>query len=494
MSHVGSQKDWFSNDRPLESSEQDLLGRAGFAETLAEAISKWQNKESVVIGLYGPWGSGKSSLKNFAIQKLREKEKRPHVIEFNPWRWKDLDDLAAVFFDALEAGLKQVLLHASKQDEGTDGDAKDAGEDRGEPYTVPEEWRPLLRLFGRYKWRLLRYAGRSLKASSVPVAATNPALAGSMAGLGTAAEVATDIGEALESRRSASLPNGSEEDPSSRTPLEAVKRRLSTEIRRLPTPILVVVDDVDRLEQREIVLLFQLIKATCDLPNMIYLVLCDRENVEAALETVASGRGSEYLRKIVQVPLNVPPIAKPDLDRLLIEELAPLAHLDQLEDNERARWEALYRRAVLPCFRSVRDIRRFMSSLTFYGNLLTNVYGGSRTNMVDLIGLETLRVFYPEVYQRISAHKEFLTSEESPESLVPTVASVLGISDTDDVTRMVNLDADLTPEFSIVVLLFPLIWSNCEVRRAVPAIDKDSPQKDHRVCYAEYFDGYFKFS
>jgi predicted KAP-like P-loop ATPase len=47
----------FSADRPITSRDQDQLYRRTFAEELARAVRGWRGNESLVIALYGPWGS-----------------------------------------------------------------------------------------------------------------------------------------------------------------------------------------------------------------------------------------------------------------------------------------------------------------------------------------------------------------------------------------------------------------------------------------------------
>jgi predicted KAP-like P-loop ATPase len=54
----------FSSDRPINSPGEDRLGHSSFASALARAIANWRQKSSLVIALYGEWGSGKSSIKN----------------------------------------------------------------------------------------------------------------------------------------------------------------------------------------------------------------------------------------------------------------------------------------------------------------------------------------------------------------------------------------------------------------------------------------------
>ena len=61
----------FSADRPIISREQDLLGRKSFAESVATAIQGWHGDDSLVVALYGPWGSGKSSIKNMMIESCK---------------------------------------------------------------------------------------------------------------------------------------------------------------------------------------------------------------------------------------------------------------------------------------------------------------------------------------------------------------------------------------------------------------------------------------
>ncbi len=58
-------------DEPIERVEQDALGRADFAQSVADLIlTAPQGSSSQVIGLYGKWGEGKTSLKNMVAECL----------------------------------------------------------------------------------------------------------------------------------------------------------------------------------------------------------------------------------------------------------------------------------------------------------------------------------------------------------------------------------------------------------------------------------------
>ena len=80
------------SDRPINSVDEDILGRSAFIKNLAREIRGLSSEESIVIGLSGPWGSGKTSVINLVTQELRKGSDknclRPNdVIEvrFTPW-------------------------------------------------------------------------------------------------------------------------------------------------------------------------------------------------------------------------------------------------------------------------------------------------------------------------------------------------------------------------------------------------------------------------
>ena len=70
-------------DNPIRRSEHDLLGRADSAKAFARQVLKLDTTEGSTIGVFGHWGSGKTSFINLAREGF-ENEKIP-VIDFNPW-------------------------------------------------------------------------------------------------------------------------------------------------------------------------------------------------------------------------------------------------------------------------------------------------------------------------------------------------------------------------------------------------------------------------
>ncbi|MCW1490031.1 P-loop NTPase fold protein, partial [Acinetobacter baumannii] len=95
----------FSADRPIHTVKEDLLGRAKFSENLAEAISNWNGRDSLVVALYGDWGAGKSSVKNMALSYMKDKELKQIIIEFSPWEWAGQEIITKAFYDEISKSI-----------------------------------------------------------------------------------------------------------------------------------------------------------------------------------------------------------------------------------------------------------------------------------------------------------------------------------------------------------------------------------------------------
>src|ERR1700691_4691644 len=88
-----------TSDAPLTDASDDAYGMAPFAQRLAKAIVETPYPEGLVMAVHGAWGSGKTTLLNFVRQNLESvtPEKKPVVIEFNPWWFDDRHALARQF-------------------------------------------------------------------------------------------------------------------------------------------------------------------------------------------------------------------------------------------------------------------------------------------------------------------------------------------------------------------------------------------------------------
>lgn len=105
---MAEDKERFSSDRPLTRPEDDRLGYARFAETVAESLSRMAPVGGFVVGIYGPWGSGKTTVLNFVQSYLRRADPQGglRVVQFNPWWFSGQEDLTIRFMEQLLAAVE----------------------------------------------------------------------------------------------------------------------------------------------------------------------------------------------------------------------------------------------------------------------------------------------------------------------------------------------------------------------------------------------------
>lgn len=77
--------------------------------------SNFYPAEGLVVGVLGPWGSGKTSFVNIPRQSFARAE--ISVVDFNPWMFSGAEQLVSAFFTELFRSDKQPkIFHISQHD------------------------------------------------------------------------------------------------------------------------------------------------------------------------------------------------------------------------------------------------------------------------------------------------------------------------------------------------------------------------------------------
>jgi len=213
--------------------------------------------------------------------------------------------------------------------------------------------------------------------------------------------------------------------------LIAIKDDLNRILSRRKRKIIIVIDDIDRLNNSEIRQVFQLVKMLGDFSNTIYLLAFDHELVVNALTKVQEGPGQEYLEKIIQVPFELPQISRSEVEALLFSQLNVL-----IADIPEGKWDAtywgnIYQSGLKYFFTNIRDVTRYVNALRFSFRMVKD-----HVNPVDFLAVTGIQVFLPSIYLGIRDNKDLFsgvfedrTSNSAKEQAASRINEILGRTD-----------------------------------------------------------------
>lgn len=168
---------------------------------------------------------------------------------------------------------------------------------------------------------------------------------------------------------------------------------IAKSIERLPKPVVVFIDDIDRLAQTEVVEVLKLIRNTANFGNMYYVVAYDRDYVTEAISQINTHKKELYLEKIFQTEIQLPVYESDRLERELETKLLKL--IDEKYHNELR--EIIRISFVFDVIQNLRDVYRFINGFIIPFEILKNEIEIGDLFILELIKLKYLRV-YTEIY------------------------------------------------------------------------------------------------
>ena len=382
------------SDNPIKSKSGDILNRSKFAEEIGKTISRYKSKDSLVIGIYGKWGDGKTSVINMILNTIKKEAKNkeakkelsttggdkssglkrslpwstkpveedkfsPIIVHFRPWYFSGQKKLFEQFFTLLAFKIKSSLNESSQHEDGK---------------KIVEA----LMLLNKV---LMPAAYMASWSSGIPLEFLE--------------KTTKNFKKAMKNMTSDLSDSKNEKtfDP------EKVKKEISDELKKLTKKIIIVIDDIDRLTKNEIRQIFQLVKSVADFYNTVYLLSFDKDIVCEALKESQAGDTEKYLEKIIQVPFGLPNIGLSFLSEYLTNHLNKIISEDGNEQSQEY-WNRIYWRYISLYFTNIREINRFLNLFQFeYSRLRGEV------NSVDLIAITAIKSQDSKLYQFIYDNK-----------------------------------------------------------------------------------------
>lgn len=339
-------------DDPIKTIDEDRFRRAPVAQRAARLIAENHSPESsVVYGLEGPWGSGKSSVIALITTYLSEAQGRQwQVVTFTPWATSGTEGLFSEFF----AALATVLPKGGKKD----------------LRTMFMSYADIARPFAT----LIPFAGPAVSEAT----------------------------RTLERRLA--------------RPWNVAFDEIAAALRKLATPVLVVVDDIDRLQPSELLDLLKVVRLLGRFPGVDFLLAYDEETLVETLQSPgqrnnSKARARAFMEKIVQYPLGIPPLLTSQIVQILNSGLTEIVTPERMQTSfDKRRFGDIILSTMPSQLATPRAVERFLAQVREQ----FRVHEPDEANDVDLILATFLRVQFPDVFARLQARKADLTRAASP--------------------------------------------------------------------------------
>lgn len=386
------------------------------------------------MGLYASWGSGKTSTINLVeeiINNSRRKNK-PILIKLNAW---ELDGNGDIIFHEILKNIYEKITGKT---------------------------------FGGFREKTSRFLN-SLSRSDLPI---DSAIAVDL-NSGGRKETAISTGKIARSMKyisnmiNSSFKNG-------------LRKKTESIIKDSGKKVIVVIDDIDRLEGESIANLMRIIARIADYAGIVYILPFDSGYVASAIEQFLpkGASGQEYLEKIIQIPLELPEANRTTLTRMLangIESICEKYSITLGEDEaDRLRLILGYHK-LSTYLQSPRDIKRLNNALLFRLPLCRG-----EVNIVDAIALEIVRLFDNNLYQIIKNNGDLLVQKATPEYATD--------DDTSRKKDIQNIFGDNDRWLEVAQELFPFV---AHTLKGYGNIDKDELRYQQRLASVYYFERFF---
>ena len=337
----------YFNDAPILTPDDDRFGIDPFTQALAHSIRRMSSPIGATIALNGTFGSGKTSAVNLIRHHLKSAvdDGDLEIIDFKCWWFSGEEALTLAFLQELNAALGKSLSEKAKE-------------------LIPKLGRTLLR------------------AGPVIGPAMNIATGGF---LGAFTSGSVDFAKQFFSEGES---------------VEMVFQQLSNALAEQKKRFLVIIDDIDRLTPDEALLVFRLAKSVGRLPNVMYLLVFDRELAEKAVQERYPSEGPHFLEKIIQASFELPLPPRDDLNAAVLEEIERQCGPPEGDEALR-RFMNIFYDAVAPYIKSPRDVTRLSNAMTVSWPPVAR-----EVNLADFVALEMIRLSEGKLYNAIRTSKD----------------------------------------------------------------------------------------
>ena len=143
--------------------------------------------------------------------------------------------------------------------------------------------------------------------------------------------------------------------------LKETHDKIRDELQKIDRPVIISIDDVDRLQSKELMMVLKIIRDTADFPNVFYIVAADNIHLKKMLNIQHIDDAETYLEKFFNLEFQLPAnenLAFNELVKILREKFMVL----QIQDTENCLQKIINVPHIKDVFPNMRDVYRFLNA------------------------------------------------------------------------------------------------------------------------------------
>ena len=396
-------------DKPIQSDSEDKLERSKIIDAIKDRIDSHKSTESITIGIEGSWGSGKTSIIHLLLNKFDKKWKDidRHNIEY-PDDNRDVNKIK-LFWTCISINMnfysyksKKIMIinyifvhnksHRNKKHDSSN--------------------KPLIIFFNPWNYsnngQILNDFFRSIYST---IKKENKCIADMFKKY--ASEYVPNITSSKHWGIGGSLsiwPFGVSARFSktiTQKPVYESKDLLVKTLELLNKKILIIIDDIDRLDADETLLILKLTKIVADFPNMVFILAYDKDKTIRKIDTKFEGNptseegiGDNFIDKIVQYHFHIPKthtFIYGNYFSGLVEEISKYSNIEMLDKNT---WDSVYSNYLYALLHTPRHAKQYIKNI----RIGLDIINAEEIDVLDFLLIEALRIYAIDVYNSVKIH------------------------------------------------------------------------------------------
>ncbi len=371
MTEKAKMKLGYEDDKPISDPKNDLFKFKNHAKRITKIACNPTDSGNYSIGIAGPWGSGKSSMLGFVKSYL--KSEKFFLYSFrNREKFKKLGC----------QGKKKYIRNLRKQ------------------MPIVIEFDPWF--FGSEKEIIEAFLNRIAKS----IGTSNPNISDDLIKLGKVMGAISTINpvfkipelviDCVQSFLYGKMP----ED------FFDIKNRLERNLRSFSRKVVILIDDMDRLQSKEILTMLKVIRLVTDLPNINTVVAYDQITTANNIKKEVGGNGLDYIRKMITFPTYMPKVTTSNLSKLLTRHIVNLQFKHKPSFNTISTSEKLQEakkfskskefELSVETVKTIREAKNLINIFRFGASLFEE-----KVNWNEFWGLCWLYYYYPKVFAEL---------------------------------------------------------------------------------------------